>query len=235
MSEEPVELNDEMEIRYVSLDELKEQDINPRTMSGDMFNQLTENIKKRGKLESLPYCYETEDGDIEIISGHHRVKASRQAGLNEIPILLDVSGLERDEVIAKQLAHNSIQGEDDDQIIKRLYDEIDDVDRKIEAYISEDKIDMPSDEYRVENFDVGVDFHRINLMFLPTQIDKFERVVQDIRSDVDEVLISDVDNWGKFKEIVNEVKDIKDIKSISAVLSYMCDVVQEKLEEDEDE
>ena len=41
-------------IGKVSLDALKEQDINARIMKKEMQDQLTANIKKRGQLESLP-------------------------------------------------------------------------------------------------------------------------------------------------------------------------------------
>lgn len=71
---------------------LREQDLNARTMPREKFNQLVENVKRRGQLEELPYCAETEKG-IEIVSGHHRVRAAKNAGLETIPVLLDRSGL----------------------------------------------------------------------------------------------------------------------------------------------
>lgn len=56
---------------------IREQDINARIMKNEMQRQLTDNIKKRGQLESLPFCALTEDGNrIEIISGHHRIRLS---------------------------------------------------------------------------------------------------------------------------------------------------------------
>lgn len=41
--------------------ELREQDLNARIMSGQAFSQLVKNIKKRGGLESLPYCVKKDD------------------------------------------------------------------------------------------------------------------------------------------------------------------------------
>ena len=35
---------------------IREQDINARIMKNEMQRQLTDNIKKRGQLESLPFC-----------------------------------------------------------------------------------------------------------------------------------------------------------------------------------
>ena len=67
----------------IPLDVVVEQDVNARIMKNEMQDQLTANIAKRGQLESLPYL--TEDGNkVRIISGHHRIKSARQAGIQEI-------------------------------------------------------------------------------------------------------------------------------------------------------
>ena len=57
---------------------IREQDINARIMKNEMQRQLTDNIRKRGQLESLPFCVLVEDrNQIEIISGHHRIRSER--------------------------------------------------------------------------------------------------------------------------------------------------------------
>lgn len=62
---------------------IREQDINARIMKNEMQRQLTDNIKKRGQLESLPFCALTEGGNrIEIISGHHRIRSGKDAGVS---------------------------------------------------------------------------------------------------------------------------------------------------------
>ena len=63
---------------------IREQDINARIMKNEMQRQLTDNIRKRGQLESLPLCALTQDGNrIEIISGHHRIRSGKDAGMQE--------------------------------------------------------------------------------------------------------------------------------------------------------
>ena len=100
-------------IAKVSLADFKEQDINARIMKSDMQKQLTDNIKKRGQLESLPFCA-LIDGKIEIVSGHHRIRSAKDSGImSEIFVILDTTGLRRSQVAAKQLAHNAISGFDD--------------------------------------------------------------------------------------------------------------------------
>lgn len=67
----------------VQLDRVVEQDVNARIMKNEMQDQLTANIAKRGQLESLPLLAEIGN-KIKIISGHHRIKSARQAGMKEI-------------------------------------------------------------------------------------------------------------------------------------------------------
>ena len=91
-------------IAKVKLTDFREQDINARIMKTEMQKQLTDNIKKRGQLESLPFCA-LIDGKIEIISGHHRIRSAKDSGvLTELFVILDTTGLRRSQVAAKQLA-----------------------------------------------------------------------------------------------------------------------------------
>lgn len=101
------DMGTELYIAKVQLAELKEQDINARIMKNEMQDQLTANIKNRGQLESLPLIALMGE-KLEIISGHHRVKSAREAGLKEIIVILDKSGLTRSKAASKQLAHNAI-------------------------------------------------------------------------------------------------------------------------------
>ena len=105
-------------IAKVKLTDFREQDINARIMKTEMQKQLTDNIKKRGQLESLPFCA-LIDGKIEIISGHHRIRSAKDSGvLTELFVILDTTGLRRSQVAAKQLAHNAISGFDDQSTLK---------------------------------------------------------------------------------------------------------------------
>src|SRR3990167_3081838 len=104
-------LGNGMEVWRVGVDDLQEQDKNARTMSPQAFQRLVANIKNGDRLESLPFCVLRPNGDIEIVSGHHRTRAARAAGLNEVPVLIDTTTtLTRSQIVAKQLAHNSISG-----------------------------------------------------------------------------------------------------------------------------
>ena len=161
---------------------LREQDINAHIMNPTMFRQLAENIKKRNALESLPFCAVVKD-HIEIVSGHHRVKAAREAGLTEILILLDTSGLSRSAIVAKQLAHNFINGYDDKKLIDELSKMITDVDDMIESYLQNAEIEAQDVEIgKVETPAMDLEWREMSFVFLPEQFSKFDELVKSCGS-----------------------------------------------------
>ena len=54
--------------------------------------------------------------------------------MKEIIAIVDVSGLSRSKIAAKQLAHNAISGFDDDSTLREIVKMIDDVDDMIESF-----------------------------------------------------------------------------------------------------
>jgi hypothetical protein len=224
------------------LDNLREQDLNARVMTKEMLEQLSRNIKKREYLESLPYCVETKKG-IEIISGHHRVRAARMAGMKEIHILLDTNKLSKSEIIARQIAHNSIAGIDDQQMLKRLFDQIQDADLKLEAFIDPQVLSIePVDTIPLTQINTGIDFKSVALLFLPSQIDQFDDVIARLDGKEEGVYVAHIDLFERFKDAVSKTKDLNNIKSVSMAVSRMCDIVEEsnalteaRMEEEEKE
>src|SRR5437667_8151464 len=111
-----LELGNGLELWKVPPSALREQDVNARSMPKAMFERLAQTIARDKRLESLPLCAKTERG-LEIVSGHHRLRAATAAGVIELFALVDVTGLSRSQIAAKQLAHNSIEGEDNEQLL----------------------------------------------------------------------------------------------------------------------
>jgi hypothetical protein len=157
------DLGDGIIVAKVSINILKEQDKNAHLMKPEMFRQLHENIKKRGTLESLPYCALTDKG-VEIVSGHHRYRAAKEAGLKEIFVLLDTSGLNRSQIAAKQIAHNALVGFDDSTVLREIAKMINDVDDMIESYIGQfEKLLVTLTKYQKfsDIVNLGAAIHRI--------------------------------------------------------------------------
>src|SRR5438094_10157750 len=127
---------------------LREQYVNARSMPKAMFERLAQDIARDKRLESLPLCAKTERG-LEIISGHHRVRAATAASLSEMFVLVDVTGLSRSQIAAKQLAHNAIEGEDNEQLLAESYRQIEDAEAKLEAFV-EQTLDVVLPKVKIE-------------------------------------------------------------------------------------
>ena len=70
-------------MKRLKLKELEEFGGNPQKMSRSEFNGLVESLKRNGWLLDAPVVWEYEENKYKIISGHHRVRAAIQAGIEE--------------------------------------------------------------------------------------------------------------------------------------------------------
>jgi hypothetical protein len=76
-------------------------------------------LEKTRVVQHVPLCAKMELG-LEIISGHHRVRAATTAANSELFALVDVTGLTRSQTATKQIAHNSIQGRENEQLLAEI-------------------------------------------------------------------------------------------------------------------
>ena len=118
-----------MQVRRINIKHLKEQEVNAQKMPQHQFDALVRNIKNDGELQSLPLVHQPDgpNGEIRIISGHHRVRAAYKAGLTEVPCIVETRPLTQAQIRARQLAHNQIHGTSDPEIVAQILEEIDDV------------------------------------------------------------------------------------------------------------
>jgi hypothetical protein len=100
-----LDLGNGTSIWRVHLDWLREMEENARVMDPDRFERLVGNVRKDARLESLPLVTPNPDRTEEflIISGHHRTRAARSAGVMEIVVLC------LDQALSKDLPDQRIQ------------------------------------------------------------------------------------------------------------------------------
>lgn len=210
-------------IAKVKLADFREQDINARIMKTEMQKQLTDNIKKRGQLESLPFCA-LINNRIEIISGHHRIRSAKDSGvLSEIFAILDTTGLRRSQVAAKQLAHNAISGFDDQSTLKEIAKMIDDVDDMLESYIGKDIIGEPMAELeKLLSPKVEFDWKNVIFTFLPHQVRDFDQLLKVLSSLSPDVLgVADISQHEKFIETITKYQQFANVKNTGAAIHAM--------------
>lgn len=219
-------------IAKVPLDKVREQDINARIMKKEMQDQLTANIKNRGQLESLPLLVE-KDGVLEIISGHHRIKSARAAELKEIVAIIDVSGLSRSKIAAKQLAHNAISGFDDQDVLKEICKMLDDVDDMLESFIGKDILEEPLEQYnKLLSPAVQFDFKNITFSFLPHQVRDMDALIKNLESSAPEIIgVAPYEQCKQFIEALARYQKFSDIRNVGAAIHSMIESVTEKMDD----
>jgi hypothetical protein len=90
-----------MEIRNVKLSEVKSNPNNPRIIKDDKFTKLVKSIKEFPKmLEIRPIVV---NSDMIVLGGNMRLKACKEAGLKEVPVIFaqDLSEEEQKQFIIK--------------------------------------------------------------------------------------------------------------------------------------
>lgn len=221
--EQMLELGHGLIIAKVPLTSLREKDINARIMKNEMQKQLTDNIRKRGQLESLPFCA-LVDGKIEIISGHHRIRSAKDSGvINEIYVILDVTGLTRSQIAAKQLAHNAISGFDDQSTLKEIVKLIDDVDDMLESYIGKDILGEPLAELeKLLSPTVEYDWKNIVFTFLPHQVKDLDKLVEALRSQQPDFIgACDIEQHKPFIDALAKYQEFANVKNTGAAIHAM--------------
>jgi len=208
-------------VARVAIENIREQDVNAQVMPPEMFRQLTENIGKRQALESLPFCALTDK--VEMVSGHHRLRAAKEAGLKTIIILLDVSGLTRSQIVAKQIAHNAINGFSDKSTLMELAKMITDVDDMIESYIGKDLL-----KEQLETLDKLIspsmlcEWKEIGFMWLPHQIKDLDKLVNLCKSKAF-LGASPIEEYNTFLETLMKYQKFSNIKNIGSAVHAMID------------
>jgi hypothetical protein len=159
---------------------LKLLERNARYMTSLEFQRLVENIRRDGALTSVPLVYSPpgaqDAGEELVLSGNHRTQAAIEAGVFEADVMLVLDEQSKDELLARQLSHNAINGRDDAAVLAQLYDEIDDVDWRQYTGLDDSALEL-MDKATVEPMsEVGLEFSSVSLIFLPHELDHAKEV-----------------------------------------------------------
>jgi hypothetical protein len=163
--------------------EIEESPINAHRQSQEEERRLANNIKKDGALTSAVLVMEQPGKKYMCISGHHRIKAAIKAGLAEVPVLI-IPPIPESKRIALQLSHNDIKGEDDPAILAEMVqllekEQFDEVSSK--SLSEEQRKELENIEYELR------EYHYINICFLPSTVNDFEAMLEELASDDDKV------------------------------------------------
>lgn len=225
-----------LRLMYLSVDDVREQDLNAQSMPKAMFDQLTQNIKDAKTPESVPLLAKTERG-IEIVSGHHRIRASRAADLKMF-LGLVYDDLPQSRIFSKQLAHNAIHGTSDTELVKRIWLQIDDVAARFESFIDPRAFaDLKPVSFTPVDVDMVTAAKTVLFVFLPTQMIDFDAALETLlpKTDVDKVYLAHRDTFDAFKAALGRVRSDLDIVNAPTALAEMGRLAVERLDEMKDD
>ena len=226
-------IEDRWKYDKVDINLIDEAELNANEMTGEDFAALCDNISKSG-LSSVPCCYKKANGRYVMISGHHRLRACKKNHFATLGILwCDESELTQDEIIAIQLSHNSLHGQDNQSILKKLYEQIRSIDYKKFAHINIDEISPVSTDgisvYALkENF-------VFTIVLYPNSFENLDELYGDIREQAkksDALILADQENNEMLLlKLQQEIGNQYNIKSPSITFAKLLELAKERLEE----
>lgn len=224
-----------LELQIVNPLDCLPQAVNARYMTPEIMQQLTENIKNDGHLESTPLVYKDEDleGKYRIISGHHRIDAAKAAGLEKILVMV-TEPESIDDIVMKQLAHNALIGIDDKTLLQELFNSITEVSKKIATGLADE---IGSISYTSLNFRLGT-FKEFTILFLPEDLDEYDKTMERMEEVSYEtsvkpstsVRLSSLDYYNDFKKAIIKIKKVENIKSNGVALMRLVELAKNELD-----
>jgi hypothetical protein len=220
----------ETELRRADPRSIKPAPLNSRYMSPAEFRQLVENVRADGKLSSVPLVYLEDDGALLMISGHHRTEAAAKAGIDEIDVMVITTRLTPDEIVAKQLSHNAINGKDDPSLLAKLYAPLS-VKLKLYSGVTDDDLGKDLKDIDVSGLSIGMpSYEQIELLFLPEDGELFEEQLERIeKSKIVSTLVADIADFDAFFAGITKTKDVTGVKNSALALRAMAHLALERL------
>lgn len=214
-----------METKVLKVDprSLKLLEVNARFMKQDEFQKLVANIKRDGCLTQLPFCCKDPvERKWLVLSGNHRVQAAIEAGLEEIDIQATNKRLTKDEMIAIQLSHNAISGQDDMAILKELYGAIDDINMKKYSGLNDETLKLLEKVSADSISSPSLDYQMINILFLPSEVKEIQRALKEFKSEIQSnpTLVAQFKDYEEFMNTMNDVGKGMIVKNTA--LTFMC-------------
>lgn len=223
-----------LNLEVVPIERLALQRKNARFMEHRTFQNLVDNIRKDGRLESVPLCRKLGNGHYRVLSGNHRVMAAKEAGLTEVLIMYLDGDMTRAEEVAKVLSHNAIVGEDDVATLHALWEEIDDVALKYYTGLDDAKLGQMADVMLHSLTDADLDYQMISFIFLPHETARLEAALAKAQQVLDNDAIAV--RWAEYDRLLDGLVAIKQrhrVKNGATAFMLLLDLIEGALAETE--
>lgn len=200
---------------------------NARFMTHETFSRLVENIARYGVLQQWPLVWHNkETGERIVLSGNHRVEAAIQAGLDEVDWTETDTELTEDQRKAITLSHNSLVGEDDPSILKRMYESLVSVEEKLFSGLNDESLGLMSDVDTSSLAEANLDFTTMTFVFLPDEYERALAAFDDAKRMVsgDETWIAKDDQHMRMLDALEAARESAHVMNSATGLSLLLDV-----------
>ena len=211
---------------------LKLLEVNARFMRHEEFQRLVANVKKDGQLTSAPFAARNADGTYEVLSGNHRVQAAIAAGLESIPCIITDDELSKEQRIAIQLSHNAIVGQDDPDTLKKLYDEIFDIDLKEYSGLDDKTLGLLDKASSQAMTEANLEYQVLSVVYLPDELKDAQRIIgKALETTKNSAAVwlardSEYDRWLDAQETASSAHNVK---NVSAAIKIILDIFERNL------
>lgn len=218
----------------VPIEKLQESELNANVMTDAYFNRLVENIKISGGLSSAIGC--VKKGEVyQIFSGHHRYRAAIQLRYKVVPVIYaDEKDMTTDELIALQTSHNSLHGEDDKGILRRLFERIQSIEFKEFANIDINEITPISIDS--VGFGVEQEQYSVSLVFYKKEkamLEELLGIVTEQTASHDMVILTEADeNEEYYLQLMKAIERKYQIKSTSTRFQKLLELAKKALDDE---
>jgi hypothetical protein len=219
------------EIRTVDPRQIKLLDTNARFMRYEQYQRLVDNVRRDGRLTSVPFCWEPEPGLLEVLSGNHRVQAAVDAELPAVEVMVSLDPLSPDERLGIQLSHNSIAGEDDPATLRMLYDSISTVELRDYAGLDDKTLDLLAKVEVGSLSEANLDFASVQLVFLPPELDTARDALEQARKlqPADETWLAAIGDHSRTLDAIEAAQQSYKVGNVATALHLVLAVFENHL------
>ena len=200
--------------------------VNARYMTHEVFTRLIDNVKRDGRLTSVPFAVRDPDGRYQVLSGNHRVKAALAVNLPEIDVMVTDDELSPAQRTALQLSHNALVGTDDGAILASLYESIDDVNLRLYSGLDDKVLDLLKDADVVGLSEADLEFTTMAFIFLPDEVTRakevFERALQS--SPAHDRWLARMGDYDRLLDSLSKASTAHGISNMAVALALVLDV-----------
>lgn len=208
------------------LERLTDGEDNARYFTPAQHERLVANLRRDGVLTSAPLVYRGR-----VLSGNHRVAAAIDAGIETADCIVILSDLTDDEQLALQLAHNSVTGQDDPNVLKRLYESLS-LDAKAYSGLTDDSFKWDSTINLSALATAQASYTEVVAMFLPEEHAEFDAALKRIeKSDKATRIAARYADFDAVFEALVATKERQNIQNTAVALCAMAQLALERLAE----